>query len=150
MNRIFNLLVSGVMVLGATACSDIAKTSVHAPNSINTNGQIPDLDMILRNQSDAKSVMRRAQANADIRAREQRYERFGQGGKKADSDLQSQVRSKLEVNLPTAQLAVKAEEGVVTVAGITHTQKDLDQIETLAKEIRGVKRVKVRAIVPTE
>ena len=150
MNRIFNLLVSGVVVLGATACSNIAKTSVHAPNSINTNGQIPDLDMILKNQSDAKSAIRRAQANADIRAREQRYDRFGQEGKKADSDLQSQVRSKLEVNLPNAQLAVKAKEGVVTIAGITLTQKDLNQIEILAKEIRGVEKVKVKAIVRTE
>ncbi len=64
--------------------------------------------------------------------------------------LQSEVRSKLEVNLPTAQLAVKAEEGVITVVGIVPTQKELNRIETLAKEIRGVERVKVRAIVPTK
>lgn len=150
MNKIFNLLIGGVIVLGTTACSDIAKTSVHAPNSIDTNGQTPDLDIILNNQSDAKSAMRRAQANADIRAREQRYDRFGKRGKRAESDLQSEVRSKLEVNLPNAQLAVKAQKGVVTVAGITLTQKDLNQIETLAKEIRGVERVNVRAVVPTK
>ena len=150
MNRIFNLLISGMIILGATACSDVAKTSVHAPNSIDTNGEIPNFNILLNNQRDATSAMRRAQANADIRAREQRYERFGKGGKRANSDLQSEVRSKLEVNLPTAQLAVKAEEGVITVAGIVPTQKELNRIETLAKEIRGVERVKVRAIVPTK
>lgn len=150
MNRIYNLLMSGAIVLGATACSDVAKTSVYAPNSIDTNGKIPDLDIILHNQSDASSAIRRAQANADIRAREQRYERFVKEGERADRDLQSEVRSKLEVNLQTSQLAVKAEEGVVTVAGIVTTQDELNQIETLAKEIRGVDRVNVKAIVPTQ
>lgn len=150
MNKIVNLLFGGVIVLGTTSCSNIAKTSVYAPNSIDTNGKIPDLNILLHNQSDATNIIRRAQANADIRAREQRYNRFGQGGKRADRDLQSEVRSKLEVNLPIAQLAVKAEEGVVTIAGIVSTQKELNQIETLAQEIRGVERVIVKAIVPTE
>ena len=150
MNKILNLLFGGVIVLGTTSCSDVAKTSVYAPNSIDTNGEIPDLNILLHNQSDATNIIRRAQANADIRAREQRYNRFGQGGKRADRDLQSEVRSKLEVNLPIAQLAVKAEEGVVTIAGIVSTQKELNQIETLAQEIRGVERVIVKAIVPTE
>ena len=150
MNKIVDLLISGVIVLGATACSDVAKTSVHAPNSIDTNGEIPTQNILLNNQSDATSAIRRAQANADIRAREQRYDRFGKGGKRADRDLQSEVRSKLEVNLPTAQLAVKAEKGVITVAGIVSTQKELNRIDTLAKEIRGVERVKVTAIVPAQ
>ena len=110
----------------------------------------PNFNILLNNQSDATSAMRRAQANADMRAREQHYERFGKGDKRANSDLQSEVRSKLEVNLPTAQLAVKAEEGVITVVGIVPTQKELNRIETLAKEIRGVERVNVRAIVPTK
>ena len=45
---------------------------------------------------------------------------------------------------------MKAEEGVITVVGIVPTQKELNRIETLAKEIRGVERVNVRAIMPTK
>ena len=149
MSKIFNLLISGVILLGTTACSDVAKTSIYAPNSIDTNGEMPDLDMLLHNQSDATNIIRRAQANADIRAREQRYNQFGKEGTRTDSDLQSEVRSKLEVNLPLAQLAVKAQEGVITVAGIVSTQKELNRIENLASEIRGVEKVEVRAIVKT-
>jgi osmotically-inducible protein OsmY len=67
--------------------------------------------------------------------------------KRTDSDLASQVRSKLEANLPASFLTVEAKEGVVTVAGTVPTQEQYQRIEPLAREIRGVKDVTIQANV---
>ncbi|SRR5579883_1071858 len=147
MNKLIPVLLSGALISGVAACSDVAKTSSDAPNSIETNGKPPNLDTVLNNKSDATSEIRRNQANSDIRAREQRYDMFGQGKARSDRNLESEVRSKLEVNIPSSQLAVDAKKGVVSVAGIVQTQKQLDMIQPLAKQIRGVKRVIVKARV---
>ncbi|MFW6359571.1 MAG: BON domain-containing protein [Chroococcales cyanobacterium] len=136
-----------ILLLFLMACSNVAKTSVNAPDSVETNGEIPDLDTVLSNKSDALSAIRRAQANADIRAREQRYNWFGFWGDRNDSDIESEVRSKLEVNIPGSQLAVESQEGMVIVSGIVSTYQELKKITPLAQEIRGVKDVYVRATV---
>ena len=81
---------------------NVAKTSIDAPNSIETNGKVLDSSTELKNRLDAVSQILRAQANADLRAREKRHRVFGQGKSRSDRDLQSEVRSKLETNLPTA------------------------------------------------
>ncbi|MBD0344422.1 MAG: transporter, partial [Coleofasciculus sp. Co-bin14] len=117
MNKLTTLLLGSALMVGVAACGDVAKTSAGAPNSIQTNGEAPNLDTVLASKSDATSPIRRAQANADIRAREQRYNVFNPGGERSDKNLRSEVRSKLEVNLPSSQLAVDANNGVVTVAG---------------------------------
>jgi hyperosmotically inducible protein len=66
---------------------------------------------------------------------------------RADGDLESQVRSKLEVNITKGQLTVDAKDGVVTVGGTVPNQTDLAKIERLAKEIKGVTQVNVTAVV---
>ncbi|MBO3461586.1 BON domain-containing protein [Aetokthonos hydrillicola Thurmond2011] len=147
MNKLIPMILSSILTFGVAACSNVAKTSADAPNSTDTNGQAPNLDIVLNNKSDATSEIRRNQANSDIRAREQRYDMFRQGGERSDRNLESEVRSKLEVNIPSSQLAVNAKNGVVTVAGIVQTQKQLGQIEPLAKQIRGVKSVIIKAKV---
>lgn len=150
MNKRTTLLLGSVLMVGVAACSDVAKTSPGAPDSIKSMGEAPNLDTVLENKSDAMSDIRRAQANADIRAREQRYNVFRQGGARADDNLKSEVRSKLEVNLPSSQLSVHADDGIVTVAGIVQTQEQLNRIEPLAQEIRGVRRVNLNVTVGPE
>jgi osmotically-inducible protein OsmY len=46
-----------------------------------------------------------------------------------------------------SQLAVQSNDGVVTVVGYVQTQDELERIEPLAREIRGVRDVKVQAQV---
>lgn len=147
MNKFTLLCLTGVLSLGVSACGDVARTSTSAPDSINEVGNPPDLDTVLRNESDATNPIRRAQANADIRAREQRYNVFREGKERSDRNVQSEVRSKLEVNLATSQLAVQANQGIVTVTGYVQTQENLERIEPLAREIRGVRDVNVQAEV---
>ncbi|MBE9092784.1 BON domain-containing protein [Tychonema sp. LEGE 07203] len=150
MNKLTPLLVSGILLFGAAACTDGAKTSADAPNSTTTTENAaspPAVANVQKTQSDATSEIRQAQANSDIRAREQRNNITGGDAIRADGDLQSEVRSKLEVNITKGLLTVDAKDGVVTVAGTVPNQEDLAKIEPLAKEIKGVKTVNVTATV---
>ncbi|AFZ20617.1 BON domain-containing protein [Allocoleopsis franciscana] len=146
MKKLTTLLLTSILGLSVAACENVARTNPTAPRSVNTVGEAPGLDKVLRNTSDSTSPIRRAQANSDIRAREQRYNTFRQGdGERSDQNLQSEVRSKLEVNIPRSQLTVQANEGVITVVGYVQTQQELEKIEPLAREIRGVRDVNVQA-----
>lgn len=147
MKTITTLLLSGLLVVGAAACSNTAKTSADAPNSTNDTAQVPDTETAQDNQGDATSQVRKNQLESDIRAREQRNDATGDDIARADGDLESEVRSKLEANLPASQLAVAAKDGVVTVSGTVPTQEQHDKIEPLAKEIKGVQGVNVNVNV---
>lgn len=148
MNKLTPILLSGILLFGAAACSDGAKTSADAPNSATGNTTSPPpADTVQKTQGDATSQIRQNQANSDIRAREQRNNVTGGDAIRADGDLQSEVRSKLEVNITKGQLTVDAKDGLVTVGGTVPNQTDLAKIEPLAKEIKGVKQVNVTAVV---
>jgi hyperosmotically inducible periplasmic protein len=147
MKKLTQLMLSGVLVFGAAACSDTAKTSADAPNNAAQPTEAPATGSVQDTQQDAASQVRRDQLNSDIRAREQRNNITGGDTKRADDDLESEVRSKLEANIQKGQLTVDAEDGVVTVGGTVPNQQDLAKISPLAKEIKGVTSVKVNATV---
>lgn len=140
------LLYGSINVVRFNSIKEVAKTSFDAPNSVENNGRAPKQSTIERNRQDAISNLRQAQAIADIRAREQRYLLFGNGQPGKNQDLQSAVRSNLEINLPTASLAVQAKSGLVIIAGTVQEPKHLEEIVNLAQEIPGVIQVKVKAI----
>ncbi|MEM9923266.1 MAG: BON domain-containing protein [Cyanobacteria bacterium P01_D01_bin.50] len=147
MNKLTPFLLSGVLMLGAAAC-DTARTSSDAPISI--DGQVKNPRNVEETKEDAASEIRQDQLNADIRAREQRNDLLGDQTERADSDLESEVRAKLEANIPRAKLTVDAEDGVVTIVGTVPDQKEYETVEPLAKEILGVKAVKtdVKVVTP--
>lgn len=145
-------LISGVLLLGAVACQDVSKTSTDAPNSTQESPKAADTETVQTSQQDAQDQTRKNQLNADIRAREQRNNVTGGDAQRDEDDLESEVRSKLEANIPKSQLAVEAtEDGTVTVSGTLPNEQDLQKIEPLAKEIKGVKSVvnKVTYAAPT-
>ena len=146
MKKIISTLVGSALVLSLAACST-AKTSADAPNSTDTNGQAPATGTAQTNKSDAENGVRKAQLDADIRAREQRNNAGGDQMKRADGDLASEVRTKLEANIHPGNLAVEAKDGAVTIAGTVPTQEQFDKIEPLAKEIKGVTSVNVKATI---
>jgi osmotically-inducible protein OsmY len=133
----------------STAASPSGTQASPQANANNNDAAVPDKAA----QKDATSDVRRAQANSDIRAREQRNNAAngGTADNRADNDIQSEVRSKLEVNIPSSKLEVKAKDGAVTVTGAVPTQNDLSKIDTLAKQIKGVKSVTNQAkVVPAK
>lgn len=148
MKKLTPFLISAVLVLGATACQNPAKTSADAPQNTTAQPEVPGVQATEAAKNDAQSETRRNQLNADIRAREQRNNVTGGDTDRAVGDLKSQVRSKLEANIPNGNLAVDASEnGTVTVSGTVVNQDQLAKIEPLAKQIKGVKSVVVKAIV---
>ncbi|MEM7554744.1 MAG: BON domain-containing protein [Cyanobacteria bacterium P01_A01_bin.84] len=148
MKKLTPILLSSVLMFGAAAC-DTARTSSDAPSSV--SGQVENPGSTEETKEDAASEVRQDQLNADIRAREQRNDIVGDQTDRADSDLESEVRSKLEANIPRAKLTVDAEDGVVTIVGTVPDQKEYKTVEPLAKEILGVKTVKtdIKVVPPT-
>jgi len=147
MKKLTIFLLSSVLLFGAAACSDNAKTSADAPDSTQATPEAPKTESVQKTKQDATDETRRRQLNADIKAREERNNITGGDTKRADGDLKSEVRSKLEANIPDSQLTVEADDGVVVVAGTVLKQEQLAKIEPLAKEIKGVKNVNVKATV---
>ncbi|MCE2906221.1 MAG: BON domain-containing protein [Anabaena sp. CoA2_C59] len=143
MKKITLLFLSSILLLGMVACGNNAKTSSSAPDSTEKVGDVPTDKTILANKKDATSQIRRDQLNADIRAREQRNNITGGDTNRASSDLASEVRSKLEANIPSSQLTVTAKDGAIIVSGTVQTQEQLNKINSLTKEIKGVKSVQV-------
>ncbi|PSB26859.1 BON domain-containing protein [Stenomitos frigidus] len=146
MKKIIPLLLGGFLLVSTAACNN-AKTTSDAPNSTDTNGQVPKAQDAKTAQNDATSDVRKKQMESDIRAREQRNDAGGDQMKRADGDLESEVRTKLEANIPNGKLTVNAKNGDVTVAGTVPVQAQLAKIEPLSKQIKGVKNVAVKATV---
>ncbi|MEH2380678.1 MAG: BON domain-containing protein [Nostoc sp.] len=148
MQKLTPFLISCLLVFGVAGCDNASKTSESAPNNPNEAPQTPTAKTTEAAQQDAQSEVRRKQANSDIRAREQRNNTTGGDTQRAKGDLASEVRSKLEVNIPKSQLTVNAaDDGTVTVGGTVNNQKELAKIEPLSKQIKGVKIVVVKATV---
>ncbi|WP_413168183.1 BON domain-containing protein [Capilliphycus salinus ALCB114379] len=149
MKKLTPFLLGSLLLFGAVACADDAQTSADAPNTVEEAPEIPEAQAVQDAQEDAQSEIRRNQLNSDIRAREERNNAFNNGAaeNRDSDDIASEVRSKLEANLPASELVVEAEEGLVIVSGTVPTPEQLDRIEPLALEIKGVDSVNNQAIV---
>jgi hyperosmotically inducible periplasmic protein len=141
--------VVSVILLAMTGCQQAAKTSSEAPDSAANKVETPSTESAKSNQSDADSQVRKDQLNSDVRAKEQRNDTMnkGQAMNRSDSDVASEVRSKLEANLPASALTIVAKSGAVMVTGTVPTQAQFDRIDGLAKEIKGVTAVTMKVAV---
>jgi len=143
-NKILTPVLLSFLASLAIGCTD-ARTTSDAPSSVNqTATPTKSTEMA---KDDAQSTTRAKQLDADIRAREQRDNALGNQAKRSDGDLASEVRSKLEANIPGGNLTVAAKDGVVTVAGTVSNQDQLNKIQPLGMEIKGVQSVTVKAVV---
>lgn len=148
MKKLTLFLISSFLVVGAAACENPSKTTETAPPANEAAQRVPNEQTTQAAKEDAQSEVRRRQLNADIRAREERNNTTGGDANRASSDLASEVRSKLEANIPDGQLTVNAsDDGTVTVVGNVNDKQQLAKIEPLAKQIKGVKNVIVKAVV---
>jgi hyperosmotically inducible periplasmic protein len=140
-------LLLGVLLMTSISACGATKTASDAPDSTENSEQVSTTEDGKNTQDDAQSETRRKQLNADIQAREQRNNLGGDPQKRTEGDLASEVRSKLEANIPRGKLTVSAENTNITVSGVVTTQNELDKIKPLAMEIKGVRSVVVKAIV---
>ena len=146
------ILISALCAISliTSGCQEVAKTNSDAPDSTATQVvETPSTTAAKSSQDDATSKVRRDQLNSDIRAREQRNDTTNkrEATNRSDTDLASEVRSKLEANLPASALAVTAKNGALNVTGTVPTQAQYDRIDKLAKEIKGVGAVTMKVAV---
>jgi osmotically-inducible protein OsmY len=147
MKKLSSFLIGSLLIF-TVACENTAKTSVNAPEEPGEVPATPAAQTTEAAKEDAQSELRRRQLNADIRAREERNLLTTDRTDRAAADLASEVRSKLEANIPGGALKVEAtDDGTVTVLGTVNDQDQLAKIEPLAKEINGVRNVIVKATV---
>ena len=142
-----SVVLGGLLMMSISACSTASKTASEAPNSTDSNGSTSTSTSAQNNQGDAQSDIRKKQIESDIRAREQRSGMTGNNDKRNDGDLASEVRGKLEANIPTSKLTVTAKDAAVTVSGTVASKEQLDKIKPLAMQIKGVKNTIVKAVV---
>jgi hyperosmotically inducible periplasmic protein len=149
MKKAIALFASSILLMSVVACTDASKTSNVAPDSTKDNVEVPNAQEAQSSKEDATSETRRNQLNADIKAREERNNALNKGAavNRANNDIASEVRSKLEANLPASALVVEAKDGIVTVTGSVPTQQQFNKITKLAQEIKGVKSVNVKAVI---
>lgn len=146
MRKVTGIILSGLLAIVAAGC-DYARTSADAPDTLTDGTEDPA--RVQETKEDAQSEIRQDQLTSDIRAREQRNEVFGEEDIRADSDIESEVRAKLEANIPRSKLTVQAEDGNVTIVGTVPDEREAKTIEPLANEIEGVDSVQVDVnIVP--
>ncbi len=142
MNKIITLLISSLLLVSTTACQNPAKNSADAPSNVQESPKAPDVKSADDTKKDAQSELRRKQLNGDIKAREQRSNVTGGDTDRATGDLKSEVRSKLEANIPGSQLTINADkQGAVVISGTVPNAADKTKIDGLAKQIKGVKTV---------
>jgi hyperosmotically inducible periplasmic protein len=146
MKTFISLLAGSVLMLGAVGCDNVAKTSSDAPGQ-NDQTAATNSQSSQDTNKDATNEVRKAQIESDIRAKEQRNDITGGDTDRADGDLESEVRGKLEANIPASKLTVDAKKGVVTIGGTVSNQDQLAKIEPLAKQIKGVSSVMNKATV---
>ena len=152
MKKLAGFLLGSALLMGAVGC-DVARTSADAPTDIEDGAvedpseAVEDPTQVEETKEDATSEIRQDQLSSDIRAREQRNDVLGEQEVRADSDIESEVRAKLEANIPRSKLTVEAEDGNVAIVGTVPTQKEYDTIKSLAQEITGVNEVNMEVEV---
>jgi hyperosmotically inducible periplasmic protein len=137
---------SVLLTVTVSACSNASKTSSGAPDSTATNGQSSPAANA-GDKDDAQNPVRKKQIESDIRAREQRNNIGGNPQARNTSDLASEVRGKLEANIPGSKLTVEAKDATVTISGTVAKPDQLAKIQPLALQIKGVKSAIVKATV---
>ena len=149
MKKLAGLLLGGALLFGAVGC-DQARTSADAPDSVEDGAVVEDPGVVEETLEDANSEVRQEQLSSDIRAREQRNDVLGDQEVRDDSDLESEIRAKLEANIPRAKLTVDAEDGNVAIVGTVPSEKEKESIMPLAQEITGVNEITMEVeVIPS-
>jgi hypothetical protein len=67
-----------------------------------------------------------------------------------DRNLQKEILTRFDNNLPNHQLIVEVNNGQITVSGTVATPEQLEQIEPLLKSIEGIEKVDITATVASK
>ncbi|MFN6484656.1 MULTISPECIES: BON domain-containing protein [unclassified Nostoc] len=150
MKKLILLLVSGILVVGTFGCQEAPKTGSET-SSTNEAAQAPAKPASQTNQTADKTTAKiPATATTPLVANtgtKVKTNTEKTAATKAKSNLKTEVSEKLNKGLPGNKLQVENKEGEIILKGTATSAEELKKAETLAKEVQGVKTVKVEAKV---
>ncbi|MEH2292560.1 BON domain-containing protein [Nostoc sp.] len=133
MKKLIPLLVSSILVVGTFGCQEAPKTGSETPNTTNEAAQAP---------ASPASQVNQTTTNVPVKETAEKT-----AATKAKGDLKTEVSKNLNKGLPGNKLQVENKEGEIILKGTAASKQELQKAETLAKEVQGVKTVKVEAKV---
>ncbi|MEH1912272.1 MAG: BON domain-containing protein [Nostoc sp.] len=147
MKKLILLLVSGVLVVGTFGCQEAPKTGSETPSTTNEATQAPAMPASQINQTTAKIPAKETTPLAANTGTKVKTDAEKTAATKAKGDLKTEVSKKLNKGLPGNKLQVENKEGEIILKGTATSVEEIQKAETLAKEVQGVKTVKVEAKV---
>ncbi|WP_445635839.1 BON domain-containing protein [Nostoc sp. DSM 114161] len=150
MKKLIPFVVSGILVIGAVGCQETAKTNSQTPTTTNEASQPPATPASATNPSVDKTVKVPALPTLvpiPTTQTKVKIDSPKSATTKAESDLKTEVSKKLNQDLPGNKLQVENKEGEIILKGTASSVDELKKAETLAKEVQGVKMVKIEAKV---
>ncbi|MEI1374674.1 BON domain-containing protein [Nostoc sp. UHCC 0926] len=146
MKKLILLLVSSILVVGTFGCQEAPKTGSETPSTTNEAAQAPAKPASQTTQT-AKSPGTETTPLAASTDTKVKTGSEKTAATKVKSDLKTEVSTKLNKGLPGNKLQVENKEGEIILKGTATSAEELKKAETLAKEVQGVKTVKVEAKV---
>ncbi|MEH2049558.1 BON domain-containing protein [Nostoc sp.] len=153
MKKLIPLLVSSILVVGTFGCQEAPKTGSETPSTTNEAAQAPAKPASQTSQTTDKTTAKIpatqttplvASAGTKVKTSVEKT-----AATKTKGDLKTEVSQKLNKGLPGNKLQVENKEGEIILKGTATSAEELKKAETLAKEVKGVKTVKVEAKVET-
>ncbi|BDI18267.1 hypothetical protein ANSO36C_40690 [Nostoc cf. commune SO-36] len=145
MKKLILLLVSSVLVVGTFGCQETPKTGSETPSTTNEAAQAPAKPASQINQTakvpGIETTPLAASTGTKVNIHSEKTTT------KVESNLKAEVSKKLNKGLPGNKLQVENKEAEIILKGTAASQEELKKAETLAKEVQGVKMVKVEAKV---
>ncbi|MEH2222884.1 BON domain-containing protein [Nostoc sp.] len=148
MKKLILLVVSSILVVGTFGCQEAPKTGSETPSTTNEAAQAPAKPASQTNQT-AKVPETQTTPLAANTGTKVKTDAEKTAATKAKSDLKTEVSAKLNKGLPGNKLQVENKQGEIILKGTATSVEELKKAETLAKEVQGVKTVKVEAKVDT-
>ncbi|MEH2407584.1 BON domain-containing protein [Nostoc sp.] len=141
MKKLILLLVSSILVVGTFGCQEAPKTGSETPSTTNEAAQAPATPASQINQTTTNVPAKKTTPSVTSTDAEKT------AATKAKGDLKTEVSKNLNKGLPGNKLQVENKEGEIILKGTAASKQELQKAETLAKEVQGVKTVKVEAKV---
>ncbi|MEH2239307.1 BON domain-containing protein [Nostoc sp.] len=146
MKKLILLLVSSILVVGTFGCQEAPKTGSETPSTTNEAAQAPAKPASQTTQT-AKIPATETTPLAASTDTKVKTDSEKTAATKVKSDLKTEVSEKLNKGLPGNKLQVENKEGEIILKGTAASKQELQKAETLAKEVQGVKTVKIEAKV---
>ncbi|MBD6615546.1 BON domain-containing protein [Komarekiella sp. 'clone 1'] len=151
MNKLILFLVSSVLVINTFGCQEAPKTGSETPSTTNEAAQVPAKSASQTTQTKDKTAKlpgtQTTPSVASTDTKKTEVQKSTTSTTKVGGDLKTEVSKKLKQGLPGNKLEVENKEGDIVLKGTATSQEELQKAETLVKEVKGVKNVKVEAKV---